>query len=568
MGPIFNLAMAPVKRIQSLSLLSKNAVMTSLDEAFINLDVDKDESEHINELKKYFEGVPATILESLASEMLNYKRAEGLKYEMIQKTDKVMAERIRQLKQKKEHIAIVSFTMQVLTNSQTRSLNFSLQKFNPGASGRMHGIMITKSLIKLENLRQLTLNPVFSDGSLEIIGLNCRKLTELKLEDNKQVTDKGYHWILPRAGNDVNEMCIKHRCNVWEHGCPDLVSLDIKDGIEVVMPSSSYENKIELVKYFKKLKYFSVSMYDGRKLLKVKNQIFPVLQSLEIYNGDCQIDGRLLSKVFPNLKSIRGNLKSQILDDLVRCPQLEQIDFNIPPLNMCATFCCFDEQDEPVELTNFVNNHLNANHFKKIVFSIELEPAQLHAIGTKCPNIEHFSFRVSNSFNVKFFKEDGDRGWFTKLKFLSVKVNCTRYGRKSKFAKLFDLVLAHAKDIEMLNIEFFEDKNVKFPFDIYLPDLLERNPLNRLQTLTFIDAGGAKISLEVLKTISDLPNLTHLKFKPYWKLFTVQDFALLLVHGLNNNYDLFYELMELEEEDGDSDYTPWPCETQEEKNVS
>ena len=117
--------MAPIKQIKSLSLLSEEVVVSSLDEAFIKLDVDKDESEHINQLKKYFAEIPVTVMEQLASQMLNVERSERLYQDMIKNSNEKEADTIRKLLEKKEQVAIVSFTMKLLTNANTRTLKLT-----------------------------------------------------------------------------------------------------------------------------------------------------------------------------------------------------------------------------------------------------------------------------------------------------------------------------------------------------------------------------------------------------------------------------------------------------------
>ena len=94
---------------------------------------------------------------------------------------------------------------------------------------------------------------------------------------------------------------------------------------------------------------------------------------------------------------------------------------------------------------------------------------------------------------------------------------------------------------------------VKFPFDKYFPKFLERNPLSKLEVLSLSDERGAKISLDTLKMLSDLPSINFLFFKPDWNSFTTEEFVLLLVYGCKNKYEIKYELLDFDEDEEHSD---------------
>ena len=117
--------MAPLKRILSLSALSQNVLYTSLNEAYMKVDVEDDVPGHITKLQNYFDGSPVSVLDNLAEEMLDYERIWGTTDETVEKMKREGLKKVKALEEKRKRIAIVPFTLQVLTNSGTRSLKIS-----------------------------------------------------------------------------------------------------------------------------------------------------------------------------------------------------------------------------------------------------------------------------------------------------------------------------------------------------------------------------------------------------------------------------------------------------------
>ena len=198
--------MAPLVAVPSLLQISQYQVIIKLKAAFKALNVDEYQSVKMTELQSYFEHVPVILLDKLAEDLLeaNVKR-EHVDFDMMKDH---MVKFIREIKEKEKRgelsddedddenelcnfdapIASVPFTLLALTNSSSQKLiinqNYDLNKKSKNIV--QHFFMIKESLVKTSNLRKLLMKDICTDEFLEVIGKNCRKLTELEISETNK----------------------------------------------------------------------------------------------------------------------------------------------------------------------------------------------------------------------------------------------------------------------------------------------------------------------------------------------------------------------------------------------
>ena len=234
--------MAPLITVQTLYQTSLNAVTSSLKTAFKRLDVEKKGSNK-RQLQRYFNCLPLPIQENLTKMLLDDGEDDDTIFRIYNK----------------DFSKTIALTLQIIPNERTQTLKVNQQSYLKPYYKKDVVCSVKKILQKGENLRHVSLTGICDDKVMKLIGENCRNLTQLNIQYLYKASDKGIHYIIPSS----EDICAKFKCKSMNHGCPELVSLTIKEDW------ISEQTKIDMMSHLKCLKLFSFDISSDVDLRKV-----------------------------------------------------------------------------------------------------------------------------------------------------------------------------------------------------------------------------------------------------------------------------------------------------------
>ena len=333
-------------------------------------------------------------------------------------------------------------------------------------------------------------------------------------------------------------MCVRLGCNVKNHGCADLETLVIHN--ENGKGKNPDELKVDLLKYFQKLKiYVCFVAYEFD--MKVKPNFVSSVEELRLdnsfrYEDKIDFNVKLFPKMFPNLKLLNAPMKCKQIKNLKYCLKLDQI---------LLREHIDDVHGSKASIPHLLQHHPNAINFKHISFSQKLVESELLAIAKYCPNIEHVDLNISESFKTSKLK--GIDECFKKLKHVHIYLDNNGSSKSTDNVKLLNFLLVPAQEIITLNIEISreaEDENKTFPFEMYLHELLNKNPLKELASLWLNDVNKIFISIKTMKMISDLPKIEEIiiEGEDGDQSFKREYVDELKSYAASRNYDVIYDI--------------------------
>ena len=113
--------------------------------------------------------------------------------------------------------------------------------------------------------------------------------------------------------------------------------------------------------------------------------------------------------------------------------------------------------------------------------------------------------------------------------------------------KLLKFILFNARKIESFDLETsccFEEYDIDaLQFDLWFNEILDRNPFHFLKQLKFQEFESIDFTLETIRTISDLPQMTKITFvETEWKYYSPASFCSLKSYTLSKNYNIEFDI--------------------------
>ena len=347
------------------------------------------------------------------------------------------------------------------------------------------------SVRKMQNLTHLNLSSKCDDITLLELAKHCQNLEEINMPLS-DITDKG---LLALCGIELTSSVVDSLPRLIKgDGCFKLTKLGLHNCVHITaaavgsclrnLPRLMYLSHDKLVESIEMVITIDGDYLEGNKQFRIKN----LDQFSEFYDFESHPHViNILMRVCPDLESLRFFTSDEGCDHLSKLPNIKALQLETEDLG--GGF-----QNLLRQYTQLKSLHLT---FRKMSYN------QVIGMSENCPNLEVIRLIGMGIENSQ------------ELRSLTCKAKCFKNLRVIDVRLVSDeypLRLLHFLIDYSLNIEDITVSTVCSVFESnYLMDLMQPNPMTKLQKLVLAMSPNTHLNMSVAKRIIDiLPNLNTL----------------------------------------------------------